>query len=1476
MMSSERFRSGIKRWRSPLRHHVFLATLFWVAATDKIPAWSQGQPLGLECPTGPAEIEVLPRTICGDTCHDFPSRIDEYKGICSLPGIKYPGKEDIYTLRLHKGNEVAFHLTAEENVDFVLALLKERNVSDSCVSNSADVINVGDEDIPAAQYLMDDSSHTKLYYLYIDSPNITDSPTVKACGRYTLIVTGDNPTPDLVLALVGSTDSVVAGQDLTYTLTVTNKGSLDATGVKVDLSLAEGVEDIRPDSGCTLMSPREVRCEVQGNLAVGAQEHWGITVQVESKTRGLLTSTATATANEGDPTSPNTEAVTTTVEADSRLSITMDAPASVVAGRSLTYTIKAHNYGPSDATGVEIMATLPADVLFSHTSPNISTDCEKKDDQNVICRISRIVAEKDLIFSIFSDVKASASDGSFLSASASVKAKELDPRLDVRDGAETKVFRRTNFSIEKSASASTVKAGQEEDLTYTITVTNQGPSDSTGVTITDSLEAFPAGVVLNRSSLSPGCELSGQKITCHTIAIPAHTSPLSVSFSFHVDPSQATAVLSNKATVAANETDPILKNNTSKTVITDVKVEADLDITLKALRPATLAETTSVIAGETLIYQITVTNGGPSNSRGGTIEATLAGVKDVASPNGECEDGAQGVTCSVPALRKDESVARSFRVRIDSSSTDTSLQNEARVTSEDDPKDGNDHDNNIVDVERKATLIVSLSDLPDPVQASSMPPSPPPTNLPLKYTLSVVNQGPSDADSFSVRLKLPQGALLLQGAGSVTSNDCSLDPTPPGDVLCDFASLPANSSQPSEVVVEVLIPDGHKTVRATASVPDTCPQFDPQCQKFEDEEITTVATMADVVLSLAKSADKEPAVVGEELQYKLEVTNVGFSDAPDVKVVDTLLPDALEFVPGDPSLSDDMTCRHFPGTDDNVTTCGFGSIPKSSSVSRFLTAKAKPASRNYQLHNSAEISPSMVDPNLENDKAETDTLVLANQLVLPFFEVTRNPTNFAVVSTTKLAVSNPSSQSVCVRYDYIPDEGQEPKACQLCSLGPKKIHTQDLKEAFLQASAEGYVGITMVECPAQPCPADIQAPCNLSPPPHLPSSPPIPPLSGDFIRVDAAAGPAAALPLVATATARVPPELCRRWTTRFFNSPPGSSVKESTEFFFFAPGDHSVIPASIVGKVYDETGQLFQEISVTATQEAFRRVTEAEGSSTGGLRLLPSVGAIEWEFRNSIGNVSAIHRTEDGGRKQAVALPGFCRDGDRGTGAPLVVPYYEVEPSREAGKTTLFAVRNETDTPVDIRNEYFSANGTLKYIEPPLTKDPLTLVGHATMTVNLRDVVKRHENGEGTFTGYVQVTHNKSVLSGDFVLLTSGGASVNTPAQLCQNWSVRFLNGEPPDSTTDFVVYFDQGTGASAVGQVFSESGGTAVGSIKVPAKQNLLRAFQFPVPAMTEEGGGMPLNGTIEWDLGVKGNVASILKVNGLAVLVPGVCISP
>jgi uncharacterized repeat protein (TIGR01451 family) len=94
-------------------------------------------------------------------------------------------------------------------------------------------------------------------------------------------------------------------------------------------------------------------------------------------------------------------------------------------------------------------------------------------------------------------------------------------------------------------------------VTFTLSVTNNGPPDCSGALITDTL---PAELSFSSSS---DCSASGQVVSCQVPALPAGGS---VTLSF--DALVAAAVsFTNTAVVIGNENDSVAGNNSSTTAI---------------------------------------------------------------------------------------------------------------------------------------------------------------------------------------------------------------------------------------------------------------------------------------------------------------------------------------------------------------------------------------------------------------------------------------------------------------------------------------------------------------------------------------------------------------------------------------------------------------------------------------------------------------------------------------------------------------------------------------------------------------------------------------------------------------------------------------------------------------------------------------------------------------------------------------------
>lgn len=216
---------------------------------------------------------------------------------------------------------------------------------------------------------------------------------------------------DLGLDIVASVEPVVVGSgagNLIHTLTITNNGTADASGVTVSLDttlpIGVSVDSSIPTTGNFMGNNWNV-----GNLASGASADLVVTLTVAANTpQGIeITSDAEVTAvNELDTNAANdTASLSSTTDGSADLSITKDDSADPVElGESFDYTLVIANAGPSDALGVVVTETLPADVTLTSTS-----GCAEDPAADPTCSLGFIAAGISKLVTVTVSVDPSAS-----------------------------------------------------------------------------------------------------------------------------------------------------------------------------------------------------------------------------------------------------------------------------------------------------------------------------------------------------------------------------------------------------------------------------------------------------------------------------------------------------------------------------------------------------------------------------------------------------------------------------------------------------------------------------------------------------------------------------------------------------------------------------------------------------------------------------------------------------------------------------------------------------------------------------------------------------------------------------------------------------------------------------------------------------------------------------------------------------------
>ena len=678
--------------------------------------------------------------------------------------------------------------------------------------------------VPVVNTVTGATSNTACVKLSSTGTQPADTNTANDCSTVGLTVNEPNTDlADLVINKTASSASTVVGDYMTYTITVTNNGPDDATKVVITdymrdlIYVANSLRNVTGtapsgNATCTPTGGAYINPDVVCTfplLKVGETATMTMEVKPNNTTAATKARTNKATVESKDVADPksanNTMTITTTVEP--RVDVTAGksvAPATVHVGEPLSYTISASNSGPSIASNVTLTDNLPANTSFlemgaisgggSCTTPAVGVKAQQT-------AVYKLLPSKDAanttvsntVVAATSSVETNTTNNS-ATAQAAVQAAELD------------------ITVRKTDSADPVDLG--DMTTYTITISNAGPSNGTNLVMTDT---FPNAKASARFSYQGALTLS-EPGTCTEPKVGATNGALICTFATitaHQDiiityQMKAESVVTegaysgtqgNDVKVKVDETELYDTNNDDTEDTTTSRVDVATDLGL-----VKTVDKTAMKAGETATYTLTVTNNGPMDSSGAQIiDALPAGLSFVSSADG-CVESAGTVTCAVGALANKASKA--FRITVSLVAPYTGASPIVNTATVDGPGDTNPNNNKSsvpVTVTPDAPTTFDLA-LVKTVDKTAMKAGETAT-----YTLTVTNNGPAQSAAGQITDPLPAGLAF------VSSTDGCVDNA--GTVGCSVAALANGASKSFAVTVSLAKPyTGASPIVNTATV----------------------------------------------------------------------------------------------------------------------------------------------------------------------------------------------------------------------------------------------------------------------------------------------------------------------------------------------------------------------------------------------------------------------------------------------------------------------------------------------------------------------------------------------------------------------------------------------------------------------------------------------------------------------------------
>jgi uncharacterized repeat protein (TIGR01451 family) len=174
------------------------------------------------------------------------------------------------------------------------------------------------------------------------------------------------------------------------------------------------------------------------------------------------------------------------------LAVTASGPSSVTAGSNATYTITVTNNGPNAAQNVVLTDTLPTGSSFVSITPaagNPDSFSFTQSGGTVTGTVGSVAAGNTDSFTLVVSAPSNLANGANFSDSVSVSSATSDPTTSNNSATVSGSIVNTLGADLSVAASGPATSTEGSTITYTVTVTNNGPSDAANVVLTDNLPA---------------------------------------------------------------------------------------------------------------------------------------------------------------------------------------------------------------------------------------------------------------------------------------------------------------------------------------------------------------------------------------------------------------------------------------------------------------------------------------------------------------------------------------------------------------------------------------------------------------------------------------------------------------------------------------------------------------------------------------------------------------------------------------------------------------------------------------------------------------------------------------------------------------------------------------------------------------------------------------------------------------------------
>ncbi|WP_339870323.1 isopeptide-forming domain-containing fimbrial protein, partial [uncultured Algoriphagus sp.] len=693
----------------------------------------------------------------------------------------------------------------------------------------------------------------------VSSPDDPDSPKESDPE----VVTVEN-NGSLVIIKNADVESVLPGEEIVYTIAVSNTGDSQVSEVEVKDTLADGLIFISA-SNSGINENGVITWNIP-TLDKGETVELELVVSVDANVNAeTLISNVAVVSSPDVPESP-IESDPEVVRVRSNFNLVIEKVANqntALAGTDITYTITITNTGESISPMYMV-----TDMLHEGLNFNSASNDGYVENGEVMWMMPPLAAGAMMELTLNVEIDESLPAGTEIENVAIFWLRNLRESPQPSQPAVVRVIRDENVSISKVASKDKVVPGEE--FTYTITVSNSGQNSLSDLVIRDTLDN-----VLSFVSATQGGTANGQIVTW---AIPELAGGASISLELNV-------ALSADATIdseVANTAYAVPEDDPDNPIPSDPEV-----IEVSDPQTFTIVKTPNVFeayVGDEVIYTITVTNTSDISQEQLTVVDDLPQGLTFNSANMEGELIDDTVTWMIPSLGSGESLELLLTTTVnDEAITNEVIYNIAVVDSEtslEDPVESDLGDGVLVieeedeepEEEETSISVIKWTDVKTVIVGQM-----------IDYTILIENTGDVMAYDLLVVDSLPAGTMAMEvsPAGEISDNA----------VVWMMDSLDAGAS--IEVKIKLMTMEDKGPISNWVFISG---------RNFPDVSFGTEALELtnQVDLVLDKEVSGSLIQLNSIFEYKITLTNNSANIGKEVVVTDVLSP-SVEYIGADVS-----------------------------------------------------------------------------------------------------------------------------------------------------------------------------------------------------------------------------------------------------------------------------------------------------------------------------------------------------------------------------------------------------------------------------------------------------------------------------------------------------------------------------------------------------------------------------------------------